>query len=297
MTQVGDLRKPRLGSEAAGPGGIAKNRNFISGRRHTRARQHRNDYFRSMVAAHGVERNSYWLDHGLRAAGAGEVRRAMEGRKIRHGRSGSKIISFRRQAETGWHRRPDNGHRLDPAFADRAAAMGKQRKILFVQAVFIVANQACPGLSWRLALAWGRNRPSPGIDQVPHSNESVSTTSSGGIGAAGASVEKPGRSLVRIAILVRVSAPCWPRVRGEASFSVVCTCRFVAVEDWISRCAPSSHLAALAGVCGRGRAGEAPRQNLGITKTEEQFFQAVNISSGEPRREHPSRASCVPPNR
>jgi hypothetical protein len=48
-----------------------------------------------------------------------------------------KIISFRRQEEAGWQPLPAGPERKTrPAFADWAVAMDKQRKILFVQAIF-----------------------------------------------------------------------------------------------------------------------------------------------------------------
>jgi hypothetical protein len=61
-----------------------------------------------MVAAHGVERNSYWLDHGdhgLRTLGRrGKARRLAQGRSVMDDQA-RKIISFRRQEE-GWHSLP-----------------------------------------------------------------------------------------------------------------------------------------------------------------------------------------------
>jgi hypothetical protein len=61
-----------------------------------------------------------------------------------------KIISFRRQEEAGWQPLPAGPERKTrPALADWAAAMGKQRKILFVQAVFYDRTPIGPG--WGLA--------------------------------------------------------------------------------------------------------------------------------------------------
>jgi hypothetical protein len=57
-----------------------------------------------------------------------------------------KIISFRRQEDAGWQPLPAGPERKTrPALADWAAAMGKQRKILFVQAVFYDRTPIGPG--------------------------------------------------------------------------------------------------------------------------------------------------------
>jgi hypothetical protein len=57
-----------------------------------------------------------------------------------------KIISFRRQEEAGWQSLPAGPERKSRrAFADWAAAVGKRRKILFVQAVFRLRTPARVG--------------------------------------------------------------------------------------------------------------------------------------------------------
>jgi hypothetical protein len=57
-----------------------------------------------------------------------------------------KIISFRRQEEAGWQPLPAGPERKTrPAFADWAVAMDKQRKILFVQAIFHRRTPIRPG--------------------------------------------------------------------------------------------------------------------------------------------------------
>jgi hypothetical protein len=67
-----------------------------------------------------------------------------------------KIISFRRQQEAGWQPLPAGPDRKTrPAFADWAAAMGKQRKILFVQAIFHRRTPIRPG--WGLCAVGARS--------------------------------------------------------------------------------------------------------------------------------------------
>jgi hypothetical protein len=140
MAQGGDLGKPRLGIEKrSDPGGIAKKQKFHIGPSSQRPASTRNDYFRSMVAAHDVERNSYWLDHGLRNTGPARYGATMDARKIRHGRSASKnhlisAASRSRVAPAG----PERETR--PAFADRAAVMVDNGISSSFKLFFIVAN-------------------------------------------------------------------------------------------------------------------------------------------------------------
>ncbi len=66
MAQGGDPGKPRLGNEERlDLGGIAKKQKSHIWPPPQGAGGTWNDHFRSMVAAHSVERNSYWLGHGL----------------------------------------------------------------------------------------------------------------------------------------------------------------------------------------------------------------------------------------
>src|SRR6202043_2380614 len=91
MTQGGDLAKRRRGIEdRPDPGGIAKKQKFHIGPPLQSAGGTRNDHFRSMVAAHGVERNSYWLDHGLRNSGPAGGGPTIGAGKSSPGRQGSK---------------------------------------------------------------------------------------------------------------------------------------------------------------------------------------------------------------
>jgi len=59
-------KAPDRHQEAAGSCGIAKKHKFHVRPMLQRTRGTWNDHFRSMVAAHGVKGNSYWLDHRLR---------------------------------------------------------------------------------------------------------------------------------------------------------------------------------------------------------------------------------------
>jgi hypothetical protein len=81
------------------PGSIAKKQKFHVGPLLQRTRGTWNDHFGSMVAAHGVKGNSYWLNHGLRNSGP-----ARQGTMICTGKSVMddwfrKIISIRRQQD------------------------------------------------------------------------------------------------------------------------------------------------------------------------------------------------------
>jgi hypothetical protein len=71
-----------------------------------------------------------------------------------------KIISFRQQEEAGWHSLPAGpGRKTCPAFAEWAVAIGKQRKILFVQAVFLRGTPTRPGRGFRPGGASAQRKP------------------------------------------------------------------------------------------------------------------------------------------
>src|SRR5262249_41615819 len=114
-------------------GGIAKKQKFHIGPPSQGAGGTRNDHLRSMVAAHGVERNSYWLAHGL--CNSGPARKGRSGPGNPYGRWDSKnhLISAARRSRAAL---PASRTGARDRCADWAAAMGKQRKIPFVQAFF-----------------------------------------------------------------------------------------------------------------------------------------------------------------